>query len=187
MSTTICLTLPLCITTLSCSFVLYAASFNSTGHSVFSKSCNNSVATNTNTSTRTNEDHLAEEEVIVLLVDKFGLCWRGDFPPALTCASQVSLRIPFSMTTTTNRLPSTISRLWIFQAVFHLGSRYLFWHWSTKGLNAWLDLLKEEIPSFSKPLPDRIPQQQQWLYLSCSLTNYSLLHGAARTMTTRHV
>jgi hypothetical protein len=52
------------------------------------------------------------------------------------------------------------------------------WMLPTKGLNAWLDLqerelciiyMKEETPSFSKPLPDQIPQQQQWLYLSCSL------------------
>jgi hypothetical protein len=44
--------------------LLYAASFYSTGHPVFSKSRNNSVATNTN---------LAEEEVVVMLVDKFGV------------------------------------------------------------------------------------------------------------------
>ena len=58
-----------------------------------------------------------------------------------------------------------------------------------EGLNTWLDLqerelciiyMKEETPPFSKPLPDRIPQQQQWLYLSCSLSNYSLLHQPVR-------
>jgi hypothetical protein len=41
-----------------------------------------------------------------VLVDKFGLCWRCDLPPALTCASQVLLKIPSSTTTTTiNYIP----------------------------------------------------------------------------------
>ena len=53
-----------------------------------------------------------EWQVLVVFVDKFGLCWRGDFPPALTCASQVSWRIPSSTTTTTtNGLLSTISHI----------------------------------------------------------------------------
>ena len=57
---------------------------------------------------RTPPEEWRNEEVVVVLVKKFGLCWRTSFPPALTCASQVSLRIPSSTTTTTNELLSTI-------------------------------------------------------------------------------
>ena len=145
-----------------------------------------------------NEDHLAQEEVVVVLVDKFGLCWCGDFPPAFTCSSQVSLRIPSSTTMTMNRILSImLIPISTTDAAFSS-----FPNWFSKKrdkrkprkirriyLNAWLDLqerelciiyMKEKILPFSKPLPDRIPQQQQWLYLSCSPSNYNLLHQPVR-------
>jgi hypothetical protein len=104
--------------------LLYAASFYSTGHTSLWR-----VVTILLPPIRTpapdqewrNAGHLAKEEVVVVLVDKIGLCWRGDFPPTLTCASQVSLIIPFSTTMTTNRLLSyPISQLWIFQVRFSI-------------------------------------------------------------------
>jgi hypothetical protein len=141
-----------------------------------------------------------------VLVDKFGLCWCIDLPPVLTCASQVLLRIP-SFTTTTTNSQIRIFQIWLFHR-FLVDSYYLLRHcdvcWMSfkfplypnhhqqktrrtlltkrKGLKSWLDLhcVKEKTPPFSKPLPDRIPQQQQWLYLSCPLSNYSLLHQPVR-------
>ena len=86
--------------------ILYATSLYSTCHPVFSGSLLPPIWTSEQE--WQNKGHLAEEEVVVVLVNKFGLCWCGDFPSAFTCSSQVLLRILSSMMTMTNRLLSII-------------------------------------------------------------------------------
>ena len=145
-----------------------------------------------------------------MFLDKFGLCWHGDLLllriPSSTTTTTNGLLSTISYISTTSKCGFSIFSYLILTILLPLLA--LQCHSSShpiqitiyqktrrtlstkrKGLNTWVVLqerelciiyMKEETPPFSKPLPDRIPRQRQWIYCSCSLSNCSLLHWPVR-------
>ena len=91
-----------------------------------------------------------ETKTIVVLLNKFGLCWHGDLPPILTtCASQVLLRIPSSTTTNGSCQRYTISHISTMDLPSAAFSSFPSW-FSQSPLSLWHLLDMIQVPTLSK-------------------------------------